>query len=77
MGAFAILSTFIIDIKLPFVFVLSIFEWPFYTSFTVGSFMTAEEPPIISTLCLLMDSSIGSHTIKLGTVHCAYQGVTV
>ena len=34
-GAFAILSTFI---KLPFVikiFVLSIFEWPFYTGFTV------------------------------------------
>ena len=32
----AILSTFI---KLPFVikiFVLSIFEWPFYTGFTVG-----------------------------------------
>ena len=32
-GHFAILSTFI---KLPFViFVLSIFEWPFYTGFTV------------------------------------------
>ena len=35
MGHSAILSTFI---KLPFIiktFVLSIFEWPFYTGFTV------------------------------------------
>ena len=53
----AILSTFI---KLPFlikIFVLSIFEWPFYTGFTV----------IPNTICL--NSSFGSFYIKYVSVN--------
>ena len=48
----AILSTFI---KLPFaikIFVLSIFEWPFYTGFTVKEFLSHTYLPFLLTLCI-------------------------
>ena len=53
------LSTFI---KLPFVIkicVLFIFEWPFYTGFTV---LAVD----LLTLCILMNSSIWFDTMSMG-----------
>ena len=63
----AILLTFI---KLPFlikIFVLSIFEWPFYTGFTVN----------ILTLCILIDFFIQINTIKMGLSILYFKGLQV
>ena len=54
----AILSTFI---KLPFVikiFVLPIFEWPFYTGFTVQTFQYSKCSKILSTFLLLFSKKL-------------------
>ena len=56
----AILSTFI---KLPFVikiFVLSIFEWPLKTGFTVSHFET-----VIKISCFLRNQLIRIHTVRV------------
>ena len=75
----AILSTFI---KLPFVikiFVLSIFEWPFYTCFTVVIEMEvcSSNPRFPLSLFILMDFSIHIDTIRMDLSILYFKGSQV